>query len=155
MKTDNNAAITADVLLFAQDDAGTWRVLLIERGHDPFAGQWALPGGYVEVGETFEQAAVRELAEETGVLMWGDDLDRVGIYDDPQRDPRGRVVSVAFAAVLDTLPTAVGGDDARQARWWPMAEVLDVDFGPLAFDHDQILADAVVLLLAQGITLAH
>lgn len=152
---DNNASITTDVLLFARDDAGQWRVLLIERGHDPFAGRWALPGGYVDPHETFTAAAVRELSEETGVQFLEWNLDQVGVYDTPDRDPRGRVVSVAFAAVKDHMPAAVGGDDARQARWWPLADVLAEDFGPLAFDHDQILSDAVELFMAQGITLAH
>ncbi|MBB5958421.1 8-oxo-dGTP diphosphatase [Saccharothrix tamanrassetensis] len=152
---DNNASITTDVLLFARDDAGQWRVLLIERGHDPFAGRWALPGGYVDPHETFAAAAVRELHEETGVAFEEWSLDQVGVYDTPDRDPRGRVMSVAFAAVLDHMPAAVGGDDARQARWWPVAEVMSTDFGALAFDHDQILTDAVELFMAQGITLAH
>ncbi len=151
----NNAAITTDVLLFARDDAGRWRVLLIERGHDPYAGRWALPGGYVDPHETFAAAAVRELHEETGVAFEEWSLDQVGVYDTPDRDPRGRVVSVAFTAVLDHMPAAVGGDDARQARWWPVAYVMSVDFGPLAFDHDQVLSDAIELFLAQGITLAH
>lgn len=152
---DNNASITTDVLLFAQDDAGRWRVLLIERGHDPFAGRWALPGGYVDPHETFAAAAVRELHEETGVAFEEWSLDQVGVYDSPDRDPRGRVVSVAFAAVLDHMPAAVGGDDARQARWWPVDKVMSVDFGHLAFDHDQVLSDAVELFAAQGVTLAH
>ncbi|MFD7658717.1 NUDIX domain-containing protein [Actinosynnema sp. NPDC059797] len=154
MKT-NNASITADVLLFAPDEAGVWRVLLIERGHEPYAGRWALPGGYVEPSETFAAAAVRELHEETGVAFEEWSLDQVGVYDTPDRDPRGRVVSVAFAALLDHMPDAVGGDDARQARWWPVAEVLAIDFGPLAFDHDQVLTDAIELFLVQGVTLAH
>ncbi|GAB2999767.1 NUDIX domain-containing protein [Saccharothrix stipae] len=154
MKT-NNASITTDVLLFAQDDAEQWRVLLIERGHEPFAGRWALPGGYVDPHETFAAAAVRELREETGVVFEKAELDRVGVYDTPDRDPRGRVVSVAFAAVLDHMPAAVGGDDARQARWWPVAEVMSVGFGRLAFDHDQVLNDAVELFMAQGIALVH
>lgn len=152
---DNNAAITTDVLLFAQDESGQWRVLLIERGHDPFAGRWALPGGYVDPHETFSAAAVRELHEETGVVFNAWNLDQVGVYDAPDRDPRGRVVSVAFAAVLDHMPAAVGGDDARRARWWPVAEVVSVDFGALAFDHDQILTDAIDLFTSQGVTLAH
>ncbi|WP_238412269.1 NUDIX domain-containing protein [Saccharothrix deserti] len=151
---DNNASITTDMVLFAPDTAGTWRVLLIERGHAPFAGRWALPGGYVDPHETFATAAVRELAEETGVGE-PEQFEQVGIYDAPNRDPRGRVVSVAFAAVLDHLPDAVGGDDARQARWWPVADVLAEDFGPLAFDHDQIVTDAVDLLMQNGITLVH
>lgn len=152
---DNNASITTDVLLFAQDDAGQWRVLLIERGHAPFAGRWALPGGYVDPHESFAAAAVRELAEETGVAFEEWSLDQVGVYDTPDRDPRGRVVSVAFAAVLDDVPAAVGGDDAQQARWWPVDTVMSADFGHLAFDHDQVLSDAVELFMAQGITLAH
>ncbi|MFI9008847.1 NUDIX domain-containing protein [Actinosynnema sp. NPDC053489] len=152
---DNNAAITTDVLLFAADEDGVWRVLLIERGKPPFRGRWALPGGYVEPSETFSAAAVRELHEETGVAFEEWNLDQVGVYDTPNRDPRGRVVSVALAAVLDHMPAAVGGDDARQARWWPVAAVLATDFGPLAFDHDQVLTDAIELFLVQGITLAH
>ena len=152
---DTNASITTDVLLFAPDDAGAWHVLLIERGHEPFAGRWALPGGYLDPHETFTAAAARELNEETGVVFDPAELDQVGIYDLPGRDPRGRVVSVAFAAVLPHLAVAVGGDDARPARWWPVAEVVSVDFGPLAFDHDRILTDAMDLLLNQGVTLAH
>ncbi|MEU4801214.1 NUDIX hydrolase [Actinosynnema sp. NPDC023587] len=152
---DTNASLTTDVVLFAQDDTGEWCVLLIERGHAPFAGRWALPGGYVDPHETAATAAARELREETGVLLPEWELDQVGVYDEPARDPRGRVVSVAYCAVLDHLPAAVGGDDARQARWWPVAEVLVADFGPLAFDHDQILTDALDLALTRGIGLAH
>ncbi|MBP2340206.1 8-oxo-dGTP diphosphatase [Saccharothrix coeruleofusca] len=150
-----NASLATDMVMLAQDTHDVWHVLLIERGHDPHAGRWALPGGYVDPHETFAAAAVRELAEETGVAFEEWSLDRVGVYDTPDRDPRGRVVSVAYCAVLDHMPTAIGGDDARQARWWPLAEVLVTDFGPLAFDHDQILTDAVDLIERTGITLTH
>jgi 8-oxo-dGTP diphosphatase len=114
------------------------RVLLVRRGRDPFAGQWALPGGFVEVGETVETACRRELAEETGIAA--EPVELVGVYSDPERDPRGHVVSTPFLveptpAAEDLEPT--GGDDAAEAGWSP------VDDPPaMAFDHDRILADA-------------
>jgi 8-oxo-dGTP diphosphatase len=138
-----NASLATDMVLLAPDTAGVWHVLLIERGHDPYAGRWALPGGYVDPHETFAQAAVRELFEETAVRS-PERFEQVGIYDKPLRDPRGRVVSVAFVAVLDHTVPAVGGDDARTALWWSLAEVFDPATPlPLAFDHDRIVADAV------------
>ncbi len=138
-----NASLTTDMVLLAPDHGGVWHVLLIERGWDPYAGRWALPGGYLDAGETFAQAAVRELFEETGVRR-PEQFTQVGIYDAVNRDPRGRVVSVAFVAVLDHMPTATAGDDARTALWWSLAEVLDPATPlPLAFDHGHIVTDAV------------
>lgn len=142
MKTPN-AHITADMIVIGHDPKGFPSVLLIERGHPPFVGHLALPGGYVENDETFHQAAVRELAEETGVTVSPDRLYQVGIYDTPDRDPRGRVVSVAFLAIVADRPIAVGADDAALARWVRLDVVSDLR--NLAFDHAQVLADALTL----------
>ena len=109
-------------------------IVLIRRAGDPFEGQWALPGGFVEVGETVESAAAREAAEETGLAV---ELARlVGVYSDPERDPRGHNVSVAF------LARVVGGDLVAATDAAEVA-VLDPDSVELAFDHRRIIADAV------------
>lgn len=121
---------TADAVVTTTDG----HVLLIERGWDPFAGQWALPGGHVDPGETSRAAAARELAEEAGVYAAPEELDQIGTFDRPDRDPRGRYVTVAYH--LTVLPgTAVeAGDDAVNAQWWPLNGL-----PPLAFDHADIL----------------
>ncbi|MBL1286490.1 NUDIX hydrolase [Streptomyces sp. For3] len=126
---------TADVVVTTTDGY----VLLIERGWDPHAGQWALPGGHVDPGETSRTAAARELAEEAGVYAAPEELTQVGTWDGPDRDPRGRYVTVAYQlTVISTLP-AEAGDDAVSVRWWPLA-----DLPPLAFDHADIIAAATV-----------
>lgn len=131
-------AFTADVVAFTRVD-GARSVLLIRRGNEPFAGQWALPGGFVDEGERPVDAARRELAEETGLHHQGM-LDLVGVYGDPGRDPRGWTVSAAYRALLDTPVDVTGSDDAADARWFPLDAL-----PPLAFDHDRIVADAVAL----------
>ena len=111
-------------------------VVLIRRGSGPFGGQWALPGGFVEVGETVEQAAVREAAEETGLAV---ELARlVGVYSDPDRDPRGHNVSVAFLARVLSGELAAATDASE-------ASVLDPRLVDLAFDHRRIIDDALSL----------
>jgi 8-oxo-dGTP diphosphatase len=108
-------------------------VVLIRPASDPFEGQWALPGGFVEIGETVESAAAREAAEETGLAV---ELARlVGVYSDPERNPRGHNVSVAF------LARVVGGDLVAATDAAEVA-VLDPDSVELAFDHRSIIADA-------------
>jgi 8-oxo-dGTP diphosphatase len=125
--------LVADCVVF--DARG--RVLLVRRKHPPFRGQYALPGGFVEIGETVEDACRRELAEETGVRARR--LRLVGVYSDPKRDPRGHTCSVVFLArVARARPKA--GDDAAAAAW-----VADWTGVELAFDHARILADAVRL----------
>ncbi|HEV2743275.1 MAG TPA: NUDIX hydrolase [Rubrobacter sp.] len=109
-------------------------VVLIRRASDPFEGQWALPGGFVEVGETVEEAAAREAAEETGLAVELAHL--VGVYSDPGRDPRGHNVSVAF------LARVVGGDLIAATDAAEVA-VLDPDSVELAFDHRSIVAEAM------------
>ncbi|MDR3081213.1 MAG: NUDIX hydrolase [Streptomyces sp.] len=147
-------AVTVDLAVFTVR-AGALHVLLIERGQEPYAGRWALPGGFVLPDESAERAAHRELAEETGLAeaaeaveapggggrpVTGLHLEQLRTYSEPDRDPRMRVVSVAFAALvpdpLASLEPRAGGD-AAHARWLPY-DALD----PLAFDHDRILTDA-------------
>jgi 8-oxo-dGTP diphosphatase len=132
---------TADVVLLTPNQrAGVlpFDVLLIQRGWAPYEGAWAFPGGHVDVGETSRAAAARELAEETGIPVDPDALRQLGVYDAPNRDPRGRYVTVAYTLIVDrTVPTA--GTDARAARWWPLNELPG-----LAFDHADILSDLTV-----------
>jgi len=130
-------ALTADVV--AVHAGGVPRVLLVRRGNEPFAGRWALPGGFVDEGELPIDAARRELTEETGFAFAGD-LALVGVYGEPGRDPRGWTVSVAYLAVTTGEVVVAGGDDAAEARWFP-ADELPV----LAFDHDAIVRDALAL----------
>jgi ADP-ribose pyrophosphatase YjhB (NUDIX family) len=114
-------------------------VLVIERDNPPYQGQLALPGGFLRADEDLRSAAVRELAEETGLDGRRFHLDQLGAYGQPDRDPRGPVVTVAYLAIAPDLPLPVAGSDARSARWVPVEELR----GKLAFDHDQILDEAV------------
>jgi 8-oxo-dGTP diphosphatase len=115
------------------------QVLVIERGNEPYRGQIALPGGFLRPGEDLRPAAERELDEETGLSGSALHLEQLATYGGPDRDPRGRVVSVAYLAIAPDLPIPRAGSDAQSARWAPVAEVR----GRLAFDHDMILSDAV------------
>jgi len=125
------------VILTVRDHA--LQVLLIDRGNPPYLGQPALPGGFLRQYEDLLGAAVRELGEETGLDGSTLHLEQLAVYGDPKRDPRGRVVSVAHLAIMPALPLPTAGSDARAAGWWPVTEA----HGTLAFDHDQILNDAV------------
>jgi len=139
-------AVTVDLAVFTIRD-GAFKVLLVERGGEPYAGAWALPGGFVEPDEDAETAAWRELSEETGVAQFGvagGHLEQLQTYSAPDRDPRQRVVSVAHVAFAPDLPEPSAGSDAAHARWWVVDDVLED--GPeaprLAFDHATILRDA-------------
>jgi 8-oxo-dGTP diphosphatase len=134
---DTQAVHTADLIAFCGN-----RVLLIERGWEPFKGHAALPGGYVDPGEATRAAAAREAAEETALAVDPARLHRVGVYDAPGRDPRGRVVSEAWAVVLDRPALVRAGDDATAAAWVDIDDALG---RRLAFDHRQILDDALTL----------
>jgi 8-oxo-dGTP diphosphatase len=127
-------ALTTDCVIFD----GRGRVLLTRRGHPPFEGGYALPGGFVETGETVENACRREVLEEVGIEVG--DLRLVGVYSDPARDPRGHTVSVAYLVVLLRASVPRAGSDAAGAEW-----VEDWRALTLAFDHAQILADAEAL----------
>jgi 8-oxo-dGTP diphosphatase len=140
-----NVAVDLVVLTIRDGELCT---LLIRRGIPPFKGRWALPGGFVLPDEDLAAAAGRELREETGVLVAsvGDKstaaaaghLEQLQTYGAPRRDPRGRVVSVAYLALLPDLPAPTAGSDAAMANWRPMDTATK-----LAFDHDSILRDGV------------
>lgn len=132
-------AVTVDLVVLTLR-GGNLHVLLVERGEEPIRGHLALPGGFVRPGETLDAAAVRELAEETGLRDVPGHLEQLRTYGDPDRDPRMRVVSVAYLALAPDLPEPAAGTDAADARWVPLARA---STGPLAFDHRAILADGV------------
>lgn len=116
--------------------------LLIERGKEPHLGQLALPGGFVREDEDLPEAAVRELSEETGIDGHALHLEQVQTYASPQRDPRGRVAAISYLAIAPRLPPPAAGSDAAAARWHTI-EASKVNSMGLAFDHGQILHDAV------------
>ncbi len=128
--------MTVDAVILCEDES----IALIKRKNDPYKGSWALPGGFVEWGETVESAVVREAKEETGLEI--DVIKLVGVYSDPERDPRGHTVTVCY------LTKKIGGNlkadsDASSAQCFKKDEILKLK---LAFDHDIILKDAIKLL---------
>lgn len=133
-------AVTVDVIVFSLRE-GRLEVLLVQRAHPPCKGKWAIPGGFIQMDETLDEAALRELEEETGVRDVY--LEQLYTFGDPKRDPRGRTVTVAYFALIP--PGAArepkGGDDASEARWWPVDRLPD-----LAFDHGKILDYALTRL---------
>jgi len=128
--------VATDAVVFTEKD-GKRHVLLIQRKNEPFAGMWALPGGFVEMEESLETAAARELEEETGLN--GVALKQFHTFGDPGRDPRGRSISIAYMGEVDWRQHAPrGGDDAADAQWFPLD-----DLPSLAFDHRLIMEYAV------------
>ncbi|EHR62316.1 NUDIX hydrolase [Saccharomonospora cyanea] len=118
-------------------------VLLVERGVEPYRGALALPGGFLNnPGESLEQAAHRELSEEAGLDAARLHLEQISAYGDPDRDPRGRIISVAYLAIAPGLPEPAPGTDAADAHWVPVEEILHRRL-TLAFDHVDIIADGV------------
>lgn len=130
-------AITADCVVFAGRGEKA-QVLLIKRKFDPCKGMWAFPGGFMNIDETADAAAVRELYEETGLRLT--DVHQIGAFSRVDRDPRERVVNIAYYTEIAAPIPATGGDDAAEARWFPLA-----DLPPLAFDHAEILARAIYI----------
>jgi len=131
-------AITTDAVIF-QLKKGEFQLLLIKRKNEPFKGEWALPGGFLEEDELLLEGCKRELEEETSLKI--DVLQRVGIYDAIGRDPRGRMISVAFTASVKNSTAVKAKDDAEEVFWFPTKELPE-----LAFDHLQIIKDAAKLL---------
>ena len=127
-------SVTADCIVFTRES--TPQVLLIERGDEPFMGCWAFPGGFLNMDETTEQCAIRELKEETGLEV--DKVKEIGTYSKVDRDPRGRTITVAYLAVVDAPLEVMGQDDAAKAQWFPIDALPE-----LAFDHDEIMKDAM------------
>ncbi len=133
-------AVTVDVVIVTMSE-GTLHVLLVRRGEAPFRGMWAIPGGFKRPTETLDEAAKRELSEETGVDA-ASLLTQFGAYGDPERDPRLNVVTIAYLAVLRDVGAIVAGTDAADAALVPVADVLTGTID-LAFDHLRIVRDAL------------
>lgn len=131
-----NVRVTVDIVIFTVRETNL-QVLLVRRGVPPFEGQYAIPGGFILEGESLEQAAKRELQEETGVHNVF--LEQLYSFGDPARDPRGRIITVAYYALISSERNSLAaGSDASEARWFPMSEL-----PTLAFDHKQILEYAL------------
>lgn len=127
-------AVTTDCVVFWLEE-GKLKTLLIERGNEPYKGCWAFPGGFLNMDENAEQGALRELEEETGLKLH--DIEEFGTFSEVDRDPRGRVITIAFYAITDQKEVR-GGDDAAKAQWFPID-----DTPPLAFDHGLMLKKAL------------
>lgn len=136
-------AVTVDAVVFARSADGL-EVLLMQRRSAPHEGKWALPGGFVEIDESLDDAARRELAEETGLS--GVELKQLHAFGAPERDPRERVISVAYFGMVKKQDHALrAASDAADARWFPVTAL-----PPLAFDHAQIIALALTRTNANG-----
>lgn len=130
-------AVTADCVVITREAEP--KVLLVQRGIEPFKGCWAFPGGFMNMDETTEQCAIRELKEETVLKV--DELKEIGSYSKVDRDPRGRTITVAYLAIVDKPVAVIGQDDAAKAEWFSIDEL-----PPLAFDHEEIMQDAIRIM---------
>ena len=129
-------AVTADCVVITKEAEP--KVLLIQRGGEPFKGCWAFPGGFMNMDENTEQCAIRELEEETRLQV--SNVILIGAYSKVDRDPRGRTISVAYLAIVDSSLEVTGQDDAAKAEWWPLSALPQ-----LAFDHEEIMRDAIAV----------
>jgi 8-oxo-dGTP diphosphatase len=127
-------AVTADCVVITKEAKP--KVLLIQRGIDPYKGCWAFPGGFMNMDETTEQCAIRELEEETCLKV--NTIYQIGAYSKVDRDPRGRTITVAYLAIVDGPVEVTGQDDAAKAEWFPLSTL-----PKLAFDHADIIQDAI------------
>jgi 8-oxo-dGTP diphosphatase len=127
--------VTVDAVVFKQIE-NVWQILLIKRKNDPFKGQWALPGGFVDEGEDLPVAAARELEEETGLIVRN--MEQLGAFGKPGRDPRQHTVSIAYTGFAAENAEAVGADDANEAQWFSVKSLPQ-----LAFDHLDIVTLAL------------
>jgi 8-oxo-dGTP diphosphatase len=136
--------VTVDVVVLTVR-RGRFSILLVRRARHPERGKWALPGGFVDAAEDLDDAAWRELAEETGLseLPAGMYLEQLRTYGTPGRDPRMRVISVAYVAFTPDVPAPTAGSDADLARFWPVGQLGSREGPELAFDHARIIADGV------------
>ncbi|MDG4834608.1 NUDIX domain-containing protein [Solwaraspora sp. WMMD1047] len=132
-------AVTVDLVVLTVREEEL-KILLVRRGVPPYEGRWALPGGFVRIDEDLPAAAARELAEETGIREPAPHLEQLGTYGEPRRDPRQRVVTVAYLALLPNLSIPEAGSDAAEAQW---RSVTRVAADRLAFDHHKIVTDGV------------
>lgn len=132
MKT-TKTEVTCDLVVYRKPKNGTY-ILLIQRKNEPYKGKWALPGGFIETDETVRAGAARELKEETQVEIPEKSLQFIDYFDQPDRDPRGRIISFAFAAEVPEETKYKAGDDANKAQWFAMDELPE-----LAFDHQKII----------------
>ena len=130
-------AVTADAVVITKKPIP--KVLLIERGDEPFKGHWAFPGGFMNMDETTEACAIRELKEETGLEL--DNPKQIGTYSDIDRDPRGRTISVVYLFEIESEREVTGQDDAAKAQWWDIKNLPE-----LAFDHKEILENALAYI---------
>ena len=128
-------AVTVDMVILHRTANGT-EILLIERLNNPFAGCWALPGGFVDENEDLPDAAARELREETSLT--GIALNQIGAFGRPGRDPRGHTITVAYWGICDTPEKTAAADDAKTLRWFPLSQLPS-----LAFDHAEIITEAL------------
>ena len=138
-------AVTADCVVITKEEQP--KVLLIQRGTDPYKGSWAFPGGFMNMDETTEQCAIRELEEETGLRV--SNVHQIGAYSKVDRDPRGRTITVAYLAIIDEPVQVTGQDDAANAEWFPLSVLPE-----LAFDHAEIMRDAVKAYMTQVVSQA-
>ena len=138
-------AVTADCVVITKEEQP--KVLLIQRSADPYKGCWAFPGGFMNMDETTEQCAIRELEEETGLRV--SDVHQIGAYSKVDRDPRGRTITVAYLAIIDKPVQVTGQDDAAKAEWFPLSALPE-----LAFDHAEIMRDAVKAYMTQVVSQA-
>ena len=136
-------AVTADCIVFARCPEAVY-ILLIKRSNYPFAGYWAFPGGFMNIDESAEDAARRELLEETGLRA--DKVWQVGAFADVDRDPRERIVTLTYCTAVDGKPSVKGADDAAEARWFRIEDV-----PRLAFDHNLMLEKAIEIASWRGI----